>query len=476
MFVVNRYDEPERMAQLYGADCPVTTWDMNEEHPPVKPGDVVEKCGYVVRWSEKHRTGAQLKHLRQIGDENVDLICRQPPTSVKRGSDGMYDFATWLYQQYNTGDIDETLSAEQQAAVKSLINECCYEPAWLDTDRLRQGQILFLRYPLAAMMSLFNHSLLAGVSAPKINKVLTATNYLSSPSSAAVYKRLVDTTQFVVDLLHEHAMQVGGVGWTSCINVRFLHGQVRHRLLQRKAPKEWKSSEDGVPINVEDNQTTLLAFSLNVLLGSEKMGIHTTRQEKEDYIHLWRWCGVLLGLPDEHNPCTSVDDAFVHLGGLLMHSVDPAADSSTQMLANNLLGAVANQYKMIRWFSGLNLPRPPNYYHTLVARHMLGKHLSDQLELPKVDGTITIQKDGFSAWLTYQRVKKVVSAMFHVYSAWGKVSYIPCLQSAVLRGNMKFLEDWLASQKEDVPQQQHPVTSKEPAASMSCPHMQQSAD
>lgn len=477
MFVVNRFDEPERMAQLYGPNCPVTTWDINDEHPAVEPGDVVEKCGYVSRWTEKHRTGAELKHLRQIADAPIDVICRNPPTAVKRGSDGMYDYATWLYQQYQTGDIDQTLSAVQQAAVKQLISECCSEPEWLDMQRLRQGQILFLRYPLSSMMSLFNHSLLAGISAPKINKVLVATNYLSNPSSAAVFKRLLDTTQFVIDLLHEHAMDVGGIGWNSCVNVRFLHGQVRHRLLQRKPPNAWNSEADGVPINMEDNQTTLLAFSINVLLGGEKMGIHTSRQEKEDYIHMWRWCGQLLGLPDPYNPCTSLEDAFVHLGGLLMHSVDPHADPSTQFLASNLLKGVADGYKMIKWFSRLNVPRPPDYYHTLVARQMLGEHFSDQLGLSKVEGSITLQKDGLAAWLMYQRVRAVVNVSWRVFDIWGKLSHVPCLQGMMLRGNMRFLQDWLESQRGAAPQEKHPVTTKEPSASAAtCPYMQQSVN
>lgn len=185
--------------------------------------------------------------------------------------------------------------------------------------------------------------------------VLTSTGYLANKNT---YRRLFETNQMVVDCLEKGAMQpLTGKGWNSCARVRFLHCKVRTRL-QRS--QRWNTAEWGVPINQEDMAVTVLAFQYNVLLVIELLKIPLTAQEREDYTHLWRYIGYLMGVLDEYNACTSYARSRAYLESIVMHLIDP--DETSRYLANHVINAVTD--------------RPPAWWnhamHASLARILMG--------------------------------------------------------------------------------------------------------
>jgi hypothetical protein len=127
-------------------------------------------------------------------------------------------------------------------------------------------------------------SLAGGFSSPKLASVMHETNYLTSDAKEATYKRLLETTLFVLDVsnilsfpnsgpkLVAHAspfvlllslsyrtsqrqamedMTVGtGRGWKSAMRVRLLHAQVRKRITGGKGRyNKYDTDRDGIPIN-----------------------------------------------------------------------------------------------------------------------------------------------------------------------------------------------------------------------------------
>lgn len=92
-------------------------------------------------------------------------------------------------------------------------------------------------------------SILGGFSSPKLASVMHETNYLTSDAKEATYKRLLETTLFVLDAMED--MTVGtGRGWKSAMRVRLLHAQVRRRISSGKGRyNKYNQERDGVPIN-----------------------------------------------------------------------------------------------------------------------------------------------------------------------------------------------------------------------------------
>ena len=195
--------------------------------------------------------------------------------------------------------------------------------------------------------------------------VLTATGYLASKNT---YRRLWETNQMIMDCLEPASLTpLSGLGWQSCLRVRFLHCKVRTRL--SKSPR-WDTSAWGVPINQEDMAVTILAFQYNILFVFDVLGIATTAQEREDYTHLWRFIAHLMGVLDEHNACASFARSRSYLESIVMHLIDP--DETSRYLANHVIASVQN--------------RPPVFWsysmHAQLARMLMGDELADKLHLP----------------------------------------------------------------------------------------------
>jgi hypothetical protein len=115
----------------------------------------------------------------------------------------------------------------------------------------------------------------------------------------------------------------GGEGYQTTLRVRVLHAKVRRALL---AHKQWNLPEYGVPLNQQDMAVTLLAFSVNALLGVEMvLGFALSKREQLAYLAYWRYLGWLLGVPtleDQHD--TMMQRLYSQLGvSSLAHSLRP---------------------------------------------------------------------------------------------------------------------------------------------------------
>jgi hypothetical protein len=134
-----------------------------------------------------------------------------------------------------------------------------------------------------------------GYGFQQLNDVLLQTHYLSSRDLLLTHRRLAETFQMIA-----HAMN-GSVDdfdqtLADVVRVRLLHGMVRYRILKGRS----KTNDDDVPINQEDSLITLLGFSFGVLYCvEERMHIRLSDDDKQAYLHLWRYIGWVIGVEDD---------------------------------------------------------------------------------------------------------------------------------------------------------------------------------
>lgn len=170
-----------------------------------------------------------------------------------------------------------------------------------------------------------------GFSSPNLSAVMNETGYLTSAYTDATYKRLLETTLFVLDVrdhmlppaLRAHPcvaqamrdMRPGeGRGWRSCVRVRLLHAQVRRRIrLKQGKLKTYDVGVSGIPINQacvpffhlpagtashwqrgSDLCTVLGSFMIAPLWSMKRTGIHLTPREIASYQAAWRHIGFVL--------------------------------------------------------------------------------------------------------------------------------------------------------------------------------------
>ena len=140
-------------------------------------------------------------------------------------------------------------------------------------------------------------------AAAKGAEVLVRSKYiLDNPE-----KRLLETAEFVFDVMRKDAFADRGSGLISILKVRLMHAMIRYQI---ERSTNWKEEIFGKPINQEDMAGTNLSFSLIVVRGLRELGKEISIKEAESYINYWNGIGNLLGLDKRLQP-TSTKEAYV---------------------------------------------------------------------------------------------------------------------------------------------------------------------
>ncbi|GKY97572.1 hypothetical protein MPSEU_000715700 [Mayamaea pseudoterrestris] len=372
--------------------------------------------------SGRHLEAEVLEPYRLQGDEPIDNILKLLDEEDKRlkAGDDLLDRIDETVKLMEDMNHDESASSKNklspsQVAMLQFHKTYSKLPSWVDLTQLQLGQQVFCAYAGPMALSLYYRSLVPGFSLPRIASVLEATRYLAPPSTPnQVMARLTDTGAMLAICASNSVdtLLANGEGWKTTLRVRVLHAKVRKSLL---ANLKWNVSKLGVPINQEDTAATLLAFSMNAMLGIEMiLGFPLPRKEQLAYLAYWRYLGWLLGVSTQEDevvdtsnsdgnstdlcpldPCgpgwiVSMPDPMEHakavFASIVFHLMHP--NEKSVKIAHYLLGvgygrkrssadkdAAANTTIMTHnnWF----------YYRAMQCRRFIGNPLADALELPK---------------------------------------------------------------------------------------------
>ena len=118
-----------------------------------------------------------------------------------------------------------------------------------------------------------------------------------------VNRRLIETTQFVIEVLtaiRPSGTPPGGVppheqAVASARRVRMLHASVR-ALILTNPDSRWDTQEMGTPINQEDMAGTFLTFSWVVIDGMRKLGLKVSPEKERVFYDIWKQMAPSLGL------------------------------------------------------------------------------------------------------------------------------------------------------------------------------------
>lgn len=457
------------MFQIKATALPAHTPSQNKATWP--PGSSLrKKFGQeILFWPREaggfHLSKEQLEPYRLLGDGSMDRIL-ELLAKENTPLDATGDF----FQIANAAtEVLATARSPAQSALVNFLEKYSTLPEWVDVQQLQRGQEVFLAYTPAASLSLYYRSLVAGFSVPKIAAVIQATAYLSPPSRPdQSLQRLLDTGELNAACmgLGIDSILPGGLGWKTAIYVRVLHAKIRRTLLQRSGSGRWKTEVFGVPINQEDMSATLLAFSTNVLDGIDILaGTQVPRQERLDYLALWRYIGWLLGVetgngtrgeglpsykelppldPCGPGPTTNPDpcqNSTALLESFIDHLMDP--DETSIAISHHLLKITDRKPPSLKLSE---IPREfyENdlfYYRCLQCRAFIGDPLADALDLPTHP----------NRWkLLRQRIKSVVFlTLFRCYTL--AAMHIPLARRVVVKwhtiGMRRFHEEWLKTHR-----------------------------
>jgi len=255
---------------------------------------------------------------------------------------------------------DQLVPEDLPAVLRDYLTETRPVPAWVDSERIARVHAFFRHDGVHVASALSLGAMVGCYAAPMGAKLLHATHRLDHP-----HRRLSETTQFLLHMMAEDPLGPHGDLVPAIQKVRLIHAAVRQLLLREG---HWDVAEHGVPICQEDLLGATLIFSVTVLQGMARMGVHCTPQEAEDYYYTWRVVGVMLGLRAEAVP-ESLAEAEQLWKEMEPRHLGPSAEGIA------LTGGLLDLYHQIA---------PPGVRGAVpaVVRRMVGSQVADWMEVP----------------------------------------------------------------------------------------------
>lgn len=299
---------------------------------------------------------ARVLPFLEIGDEPADTVVRALGSMAPLERERLMEAAL---------NGDEAVPEE----LARYVSSCRAIPEWLDFRRLARAGKIFRRSGALGGMTLGLYSLVHGYAAPAGNKPLAFSGRLTERAA----RRLAETGRFVTAVNELDGMRPGGLGWRMTLKVRLMHAQVRSLILQSG---RWQEAAWSLPINQHDMLATVLLFSSVFLDGLRKLGFHFTPEEADDYQHLWRYVGWVMGVDAGLLPTSHVEAA--RLGAFIDLTQGPP-DKDSRTLTRALL-----ERPLLDARSPAQRRRAERQLAVAqgLCRGLVGDALADALELP----------------------------------------------------------------------------------------------
>lgn len=239
-------------------------------------------------------------------------------------------------------------------------------PDWADPALITRGQGLFGRYQGHFVTTLLCGSLPLCYGCADGAQVL----YRSTRLTQGVYRRLMETSQFVIDVLETGSLAASARGVRSAQKIRLLHATMRYHLVRKE---DWDTAW-GLPVNQEDLTATLMSFSVIIPRGLAKLGVELPVQDRDALYHLWRIVGHVLGVDERVNPVSFAEGTA--LVEAVLHRHQRSSEAGT-VLTKGVLDFI-REVLPTPLFAGVG----PS-----LIRHIIGDKAADTVSVPPADLT-----------------------------------------------------------------------------------------
>ncbi len=231
-------------------------------------------------------------------------------------------------------------------------------PGWFDQQAMARAGRLYLSNPLLTAIAL-----LAGVSIDNYCYASIA-RAMARQSRAAhdVKQRFFETAQFIYTI-SQGALVPGSHGHSMAVNVRLLNATMR-QVLKNQPP--W-SAEQQIPISQFDVLLWLRLLAVNMTRYLDTMGVQLDQDQTSELLHLWRYVGYLLGLPEGPLKEMLFEPEYVYF-----FESQIEVDEISRTLTHSLLKNMAGQTPFF-------LPRPILYE---LSRSFVGEQRASALAYP----------------------------------------------------------------------------------------------
>ena len=269
----------------------------------------------------------------------------------------------------------------------AFVEEARKVPEWFDRKRARVASQAFLRNSDIVLAALVGGSIVEGFST-----LISKSFRIRGRLVVAAIRRLKHNGMQLVEQYLPGGMEPGGDGWRLTLRARLVHAQSRHLL---NGSDEWDRERYGMPLSASHVLLAGAAFSGRLMQHVATLGGDFTRDEREAFVHVWRYAGLLFGIPEE---ILFHDEASALRTFEIGRMCEPPTDHDGIIMANS----VVNSAPII-----VGVKKPPERRKmartvTQVSRELIGDELADSLRFPQ-------RKRKLVPWLRFRhRARKFV--------------------------------------------------------------------
>ena len=262
------------------------------------------------------------------------------------------------------------------------------DPPWLDREAFRPGVRAF-NLNVDLMLAAFVTGVLVEGFSTLIAKSFSITKRVSSTK-----RRLQQNNRHMMEIFFPGGLGRDGDGWKLSMRIRFVHTRIRTLLAKSD---DWNHEAWGAPVSAAHLGYAISVFSQRLLEYSALVGARFSKEERESVLHIWRYAGYLMGIPESILYSDAADAQKIYSIGFMC---EPPADPDSVAVANTLIQAIpaiaditdeAEQQKLVRLAYRL-------------SRALIGNELADRFEFPKSASMLTLI--GFRAKQRLQRLAR----------------------------------------------------------------------
>ena len=263
--------------------------------------------------------------------------------------------------------IGAELPEDAPESLRNFTAELAEAPEWFDEDIAMTATRAFLRNSDMVLGALVGGAIIEGFST-----MISKSFRIRSRIVENGVRRLKQNLAQLLDQYMPGGMLPGGDGWRMSIRIRLIHAQARR--LIRPTP-EWDESSYGLPLSAAHMLLGAAAFSGRLMRHVENLGGDFSAEEREGYVHVWRYTAWLMGIPEEilfHDYASSV--RTFEIGALC----EPPPDDDSIIMANSIV----NSAPIVLGETEIEARRSLAAYVYQVSRELIGNDLADQLRYP----------------------------------------------------------------------------------------------
>lgn len=311
---------------------------------------------------------------RALDPEMAERYIRYTTLGDPLADRAVAQLATVVKPQHVHGAIARTVDRHDDPpkdtpeALRELIETSAVVPEWFDPEIARGAARAFLRNSDMVLAGLVAGAIVEGFST-----LISKSFRIRSRIVLNGVRRLKQNTLQLIEQFMPGGLAPGGDAWKLSLRIRLVHAQSR-RLLERS--KEWDGPEHGMPLSAAHMLLGAAAFSGRLMDHVARLGGDFTEEEKEAYVHVWRYTGLTMGIPEA---IMFRDRASCLRAFEIAALCEPPPDDDAIIMANSIVNSAPI-------LLGRTEPAARRKLAALiyqVSRELIGDELADGFRFPK---------------------------------------------------------------------------------------------